>query len=97
MELKLVDMKADRQAVTDAIMEQLTSLGFLALGNVPDYDEQELYKWQKWLFAHSKEEKQRLYKRSFNPDNSNIYRGFAPFIENDPSHKELYEIGLDIE
>ena len=29
-------------------------------------------------------------------ENPNYYRGFAPFIANDPSHKELYEVGLDL-
>ena len=31
----------------------------------------------------------------FNKENPNLYRGLAPFVPNDPSFKELYEIGLD--
>lgn len=37
-----------------------------------------------------------MYKNHFNQENPNFYRGMAPFIDNDPSHKELYEIGLDL-
>lgn len=40
--------------------------------------------------------KQHLYKNHFRRQNPNYYRGLAPFIPNDPSHKELYEIGLDL-
>jgi hypothetical protein len=67
----------------------------LALSNIPDYDEQALFAHQKWFFALSDEVKQKLYKQHFAPENKNIYRGLAPFVDNDPSHKELYEVGLD--
>ena len=30
-----------------------------------------------------------------NPENTNIYRGFIPFIDNDPSHKEMLDMGCD--
>lgn len=50
IDLELVDMQADRQTITAKIFEQMTNLGFLALYNIPDYDEAELLKHQKWLF-----------------------------------------------
>lgn len=28
-----------------------------------------------------------------NKDNKNMYRGLAPFLDNDPSHKELFDMG----
>ena len=40
--------------------------------------------------------KRKLYKNHFLKENPNYYRGFAPFIANDSSYKELYEIGLDL-
>lgn len=73
----------------------MTNLGFLLLSNVPGYDEEVLFKHQKWYFNQSEEEKKKLYKTHFNRENKNGYRGHAPFIDNDPSHKELYEIGLE--
>lgn len=30
--------------------------------------------------------------KHFNPANNNIYRGYFPFIDNDPSHKEFYDM-----
>jgi isopenicillin N synthase-like dioxygenase len=29
-----------------------------------------------------------------NSENPNVYRGLAPFLDNDPSHKELFDMGL---
>jgi isopenicillin N synthase-like dioxygenase len=77
-------------------MDQMMNLGFLLLSNIPDYDEEELFKWQKWFFNLSDDVKRKLYKNHFNKESNNFYRGFAPFIANDPSHKELYEVGLDM-
>lgn len=37
-----------------------------------------------------------MLKNHFHAENKNYYRGYAPFIANDPSHKELYEVGLDM-
>ena len=35
--------------------------------------------------------------RNHNPDNKNIYRGLAPFVDNDVSHKELFDMGYPYE
>lgn len=88
-------MRASRQVITASIMDQMTNLGFLALSNIPQYDEDELLKHQKWFFAQPDSVKRKLYKNHFLSENKNSYRGLAPFIANDPSHKELYEIGLE--
>lgn len=73
----------------------MTNLGFLALSNIPNYDEDALLKYQKWFFSQGDQVKEKLYKNHFKKANANLYRGFAPFIDNDPSHKELYEVGLE--
>jgi isopenicillin N synthase-like dioxygenase len=95
IDLQTVDMCASHSEITEHIMQQMQSLGFLALSNIPDYNEQELFAHQKWFFSLSDKVKQKLYKQHFAPENKNIYRGLAPFVDNDPSHKELYEVGLD--
>lgn len=77
-------------------MDQMETLGFLLLSNIPGYDEDALFAHMKWFFALSDDIKRKLYKNHFNKENPNYYRGFAPFIANDPSYKELYEIGLDL-
>jgi len=43
----------------------------------------------------SEEEKKRLHSHHHNSQNSNYYRGLSPFISNDVSHKEVYDMGLD--
>ena len=73
----------------------MTNLGFLALSNIPNFDEEALFQHSKWFFNLDDEVKRKLYKNHFVKENSNLYRGFAPFIDNDPSHKELYEMGLE--
>jgi isopenicillin N synthase-like dioxygenase len=74
----------------------MTTLGFLLLSNIPEYDEDGLLKNQKWFFSLPDDVKRKLYKHHFNRENSNYYRGFAPFLPNDPSYKELHEMGLDL-
>lgn len=95
LDLFSVDLSGPYETITEQIMYQMTHLGFLQLSNVPGYDEEELFKYQKWYFNLPEEEKKKLYKRDFNRENKNGYRGHAPFLDNDPSHKELYEIGLE--
>ena len=77
-------------------MDQMTNLGFLLLSNISGFDESQLFDHQKWFFNLSEDVKRKLYKNHFLKENPNYYRGFAPFIPNDPSYKELYEIGLDM-
>jgi isopenicillin N synthase-like dioxygenase len=76
-------------------MEQMQTLGFLVLTNVPGFDEPQLLEAAKWFFSLTPEEKTKLYTSTYNPANHNHYRGVYPFIENDPSHKEIYDIGCN--
>jgi isopenicillin N synthase-like dioxygenase len=75
----------------------MNNLGFLLLSNIPDFDEEKLFAHQKWFFSLPDEVKAKLHMNHYNSENPNHYRGLAPFIANDPSFKELYEIGLDYE
>ena len=88
-------MAGPREVITSQIMQQMNNLGFLLLSNIPGYDEEKLFEHQRWFFNLSDNVKIKLHKNHFNKENPNFYRGFAPFIANDPSFKELYEIGLD--
>ncbi|TNV77061.1 hypothetical protein FGO68_gene7206 [Halteria grandinella] len=75
----------------------METLGFLLLSNIPGFSEEEIFKWQKWFFALPNEVKDKLIMNHFNhPDSPNHYRGLAPFIDNDISHKEFLEVGLDL-
>ena len=41
------------------------------------------------------EEKDKLFRKAFNANNNNIYRGLTPFLDNDPSFKEMFDMGMD--
>lgn len=75
----------------------METVGFILLTNVPNFDEEELFLACKWLYSLSDEQKKTLSKHHFVQENNIYYRGFAPLIDNDPSHKEIYDVGLDFE
>ena len=79
------------------MIHELKTVGFFLITKVPGFDETELLHWGKWLCSLPLEEKRKLWKKHWNNENPNIYRGFAPFIDNDPSHVEIYDMGLDYE
>ena len=62
---------------------------------MPGYEEKDLLHYGKWLCSLPQEEKLKLHKKFWNSDNPNIYRGLAPFIDNDPSHVEIFDMGSD--
>ena len=70
------------------LIEQMEGVGFCILKNVPGFDENEL---KKVVMAFHNEiplqSKRCMQLRHFNKENKNLYRGFFPLIDNDPSHK----------
>lgn len=94
-DLVAVDMKASREEITAGIMEQLKTVGFLLLSNIEGFNEQELFSYCKWISHIPEEEKRKLYRNYFANENPNHYRGMAPFLHNDPSHKEMLDMGYD--
>jgi len=96
-DLHTVDMQAPSEVIIKDIMHQMETLGFLLLSNIPGFSEEEIFKWQKWFFSLPNDVKDKLVMNHFNhPDSPNHYRGLAPFIDNDISHKEFLEVGLDL-
>ena len=72
----------------------MSTVGFLLLTNPKDFDEQELLKAIKaYHYDIPADAKHKLKLRHFNKENSNLTRGFFPFIDNDVSHKEFYDMG----
>lgn len=97
LELTAVDWTWSDEKKSETILHELQTTGFFTITNVPGHDEEKLLKWGKWLCGLPKEEKDRMTKKFWNKDNKNVYRGLAPFIDNDPSHVEIYDMGLDYE
>jgi isopenicillin N synthase-like dioxygenase len=96
-DLGIVDWTWSDDRKREAILKELKTIGFFIIQNVPGHDEERLLYWGKWLCALSKDEKDRITKRYWNPKNPNVYRGLAPFIDNDPSHVEIFDMGLDFD
>lgn len=97
LELKAVDWRWDDDSKRETILQELKTVGFFIIQNAPGHDEEKLKYWGSWLCNLPKEEKDRLTKKYWNPENPNVYRGLAPFIDNDPSHVEIYDMGMDFD
>jgi len=96
--LHAVDLsRKDVQAVRRELMEQLSTIGFLVLTNIPGYDEAGYLKACKALHALPDDEKRKMYLKQDNPNNPNVYRGYQPFKANDASHKEFLDMGCPVE
>lgn len=91
-----IDMQAPEEEIVEQIMDMCCNLGFFHLKNIPDFDEDALLSIMKEFHALPDSVKQDLKLSQYNPDNSNTYRGFIPFIDNDPSHKEMFDMGCNI-
>jgi isopenicillin N synthase-like dioxygenase len=93
LELAAIDMQAPEAELVPQIMKQLTGLGFLHITNVPGFNEKALFKVCKAFHSMPSKEKDKLKWKNHNPANENRYRGLAPFVDNDESHKELFDMG----
>jgi len=94
LDLPAIDMSLPEAEIIPQVMEQLEGLGFLHLKNVEDFDEDATLAACKAFHGLPAEAKHSLKWKNHNPDNKNIYRGLAPFVDNDASHKELFDMGL---
>lgn len=62
--------------------------------NFDEWDEQEHFDLVKAFHSMPAHVKDKLKMKHHNAANKNIYRGLVPFCDNDPSHKELFDMGL---
>lgn len=71
----------------------MSTVGFCLVKNVEGYNEQALLNASKGFhYDIPKEAKEQMKPKHFNQNNHNIYKGYFPFIENDTSHKEFYDM-----
>ena len=92
-ELVAIDFaSSDKQAMISKLMEQMRTVGFILIDNVPDFNEDELLKASKAFHNLPLEMKMKLALKHFNNETRNVYRGYFPFLDNDPSHKEFYDM-----
>ena len=97
VELPAIDMNDSDENIAAQMHQMMTTVGFLQLKNIEGFDEARLLADIKEFHSMPDSEKRKLYVQQFNADNSNRYHGFFPFIDNDPSHKEFFDMGSPIE
>lgn len=99
VKLPIIDMsraKSHRKELADSVVNALENTGFLYIDNAQGVDFEKMIESCKWFFSKSIEEKNSLSRKIWNPANTNIYRGYFPVGENEPSRKEGFEFGRDI-
>lgn len=79
--------------IVKKMMHMFTTVGFAYCKNIPDWDEAAHLQLVQEFHNLPQDEKNRLYMHHHNKENNNIYRGLAPILANDPSHKELFDMG----
>lgn len=92
-----IDMqKTDKAQIVKQLMNQMSTVGFCLVTNVPGYDESELLEAIKTFHSLTIEEKMKMAPKHFNPENSNTMHGYFPFLEKDPSFKEFYDMARSL-
>jgi isopenicillin N synthase-like dioxygenase len=87
-----------RAAADSALIDAARNMGFLVLTGLPydvpvgDRIRRELLR----LFELPESERRALWRRKFDPAHSNVYRGWFPAQDGDPTHKEGMDIGPDL-
>ena len=93
--LSVIDLEKDSdEEIIDQLMKQIYTIGFQLLKNINDYDEKKHLEAIKAFHNIDPSLKKLMFKKSGNPENINIFRGYTPFLPNDKSHKEFYDEGL---
>ena len=88
--------KEERIQLASDIVKALQDVGFLYLDNVKNIDPMELRKAIEWFFySLPPEERLKVTKKQWNPNGTNVYRGFFP-AQGAVSHKESLEIGKEM-
>jgi isopenicillin N synthase-like dioxygenase len=97
LKLPAIDLKAPEDVIVKNFAEQMGTLGFLCIKNIDGFDEDRMLSGCRDFHSISDNEKRKLMCKSHNPENKNIYRGLSPFIDNDESHKEFFDMGVSMD
>lgn len=64
---------------------------------MPGFNESDLLKAMKTFFNDiPAEERAKLRHKNFVPENDNVVRGISPIVDNDPSCREIYDLGCSL-
>ncbi|XP_052795416.1 uncharacterized protein LOC128228261 [Mya arenaria] len=98
-DLPVIDLKeahTSREALATKVVYILENVGFAYIDNVPGIDYDRLWDACQWFFPKPMEFKEKLMRKQWNPENSNVYRGYFPVVKGEPSRKEAFEFGKDV-
>ena len=73
------------------------TVGFCLIKDIDGFDEEELMKAAQTFHSFPIDVKMAMALKHFAPANQNIYHGYFPFIQGDPSHKEIYDMARPFE
>ena len=97
-ELPIIDLaRPDRFELAKKVVDTLENIGFLYVDNVSGLDFDKLFESCKWFFNLPKEKKHAIMRSYWEKGNKNIYREYFPVVEGEPSRKEGFEFGRDID
>lgn len=98
--LPIIDLSkahTHRAELAGKVVRGLENEGFLFIDNVEKLDYDGLYQACKWFFDKPLEFKTTVMRNFWNSENKNIYRGYFPVVEGEPSRKEGFEFARDID
>ena len=98
--LPIIDLdkaKTDKKFVADQIVNALEHVGFLYIDNIHGLEFDKLLECCTWFFGQPKDIKDAITRKHWRESNQNLYRGYYPVIEGEPSRKEGFEFGRDID
>ncbi|KAH3811517.1 uncharacterized protein LOC127833707 [Dreissena polymorpha] len=95
----IIDMSkayTERKKLAKKVVHGLENEGFLFIDNVANLDYDKLLHACKWFFNKPIEFKRTVMRKFWNPENSNIYRGYFPVTEEEPCRKEGFKFARDV-
>lgn len=95
----IIDMSkayTERKKLAKKVVLGLENEGFLFIDNVANLDYDKLLRACKWFFDKPIEFKRTVMRKFWNPENSNIYRGYFPVTEEEPCRKEGFKFARDV-
>ena len=97
-ELPVIDLsRSDRHELGKIVVNALENTGFLIIDNVKGINFDKLLEACQWFFGQPIEKKHAIMRNFWKKENKNVYRGYFPVVEGEPSRKEGFEFGRDID
>ena len=89
-------LSQSRDKLAKEIVDALQTVGFLFLDNVVGFDHKEIEQATKWFYSLPESTKYSLATKSFNSENTNVYRGYFPLDAQNSSYKEGFEMAEEL-